>query len=155
MIGLRAFRCFIIMTVIYSYSFLVFAGTSVSEINEIKPAPVFSDSMGTTQFLQMFLGLSVVILFILGLAWIVKRMNNYQIGLHSTLKIIHMISLSQREKIVLMQVGKQQLLIGVAPGQVQTLLVLDEPVESDSTESSKISFSERLAVALKRKATQI
>ena len=34
---------------------------------------------------------------------------------------------------VLVQVGKQQLLLGVAPGRVNTLHVLDEPVTPQTT----------------------
>ncbi len=43
------------------------------------------------------------------------------------------------ERVVLVQVGKQQLLIGVAPGRVSTLHVLDEPV----TPQASVAFLRR------------
>ncbi len=54
-----------------------------------------------------------------------------------------------RERVVLVQVGKQQLLLGVAPGRIQTLHVLDEPV-TDATSPTPSAFVEKLTAALKK-----
>ena len=47
---------------------------------------------------------------------------------NGALQVVTEIAVGQKERVVLVQVGKQQLLIGVAPGRVSTLHVLDEPV---------------------------
>jgi flagellar protein FliO/FliZ len=56
----------------------------------------------------------------------------------------------QRERVVLIQVGSQQLLLGVAPGRVQTLHVLEEPISVGTASSPGESFAERLGSALKK-----
>ena len=55
-----------------------------------------------------------------------------------------------RERVVLIQVGKQQMLLGVAPGRVQTLHVLDEPLTGERSEDSDGSFAQNLRMALGR-----
>jgi flagellar biogenesis protein FliO len=45
-----------------------------------------------------------------------------------SIEIVADISLGQKERAVLVQVGEQQILLGVAPGRVNTLHVLAEPV---------------------------
>jgi len=58
-------------------------------------------------------------------------------GAHSAIKIHTMVSVGARERVVLLEVGQQWLLVGVAPGRVNTLLTLTEsPIpegEPDST----------------------
>ncbi|VAW92957.1 hypothetical protein MNBD_GAMMA22-553 [hydrothermal vent metagenome] len=110
---------------------------------------VLSDPVGVSQFFQMFLGLVLIVGLILGLAWLVKRINNYQGNMNGVLKLLSMISVGQREKIVLIQIGKQQLLIGVAPGKVNTLLVLNENIESAEVKRITVSFADKLSAVLK------
>jgi flagellar protein FliO/FliZ len=43
--------------------------------------------------------------------------------------VISTLPLGQKERAVLVRVGKQQILLGVAPGRVTTLHVLSEPVD--------------------------
>jgi flagellar protein FliO/FliZ len=45
------------------------------------------------------------------------------------LGVISTLPLGQKERAVLVRVGKQQILLGVAPGRVTTLHVLSEPVD--------------------------
>ncbi|WP_172600428.1 FliO/MopB family protein [Sulfurivermis fontis] len=60
------------------------------------------------------------------------------------------VPVGQRERVVLIQVGNKQLLLGVAPGRVQTLHVLDEPINVTAVPSGGESFAERLTAALKK-----
>ncbi len=110
---------------------------------------VLSDPVGVTQFFQMFLGLLLIIFLILGLAWLVKRINNFQGNMNGVLKLLSMISVGQREKIALIQVGEQQLLIGIASGKVNTLLVLEKNIENGNANRPSISFSDKLSAVLK------
>lgn len=98
--------------------------------------------------IQTTLGLLVVLAVIGGAAWVFKRFGNFQTGVQGKLKIVGGISLSSRERIVLLQVGSQQLVIGVAPGQIQTLHVLDEPLPTDNESENTPSFSARLQSAM-------
>lgn len=78
--------------------------------------------------LDMVLGLSVVVLMILAGAWFLRRFGRVQPGGPGVVRILGGMSLGPRERAVLVQVGETQLLLGVAPGRVQTLHVLDRPL---------------------------
>ncbi len=140
-------------------SFLLFLydvnyALSVERKLSTEPDKVLSDPVGVSQFLQMFLGLLLVIFLILGLAWLVKRINNFQGNMNGVLKLLSMISVGQREKIALVQVGEQQLLIGIASGKVNTLLVLEKNIENGDIARTSISFADKLSAVLKDKVVK-
>ncbi len=113
---------------------------------------VLSDTVGASHIIQMFFGLFIIIALILGLAWLIKRINNFQGNMNGVLKLLSMISVGQREKVALIQVGKQQLLIGVSSGKVNTLLILEENIDSGDSRKQYSSFSEKLSAVLKNKS---
>jgi flagellar protein FliO/FliZ len=102
--------------------------------------------------LHMMLGLLAVVLIILVGAWLLRRFGRVQPGGQGIVRILGGMSLGPRERAVLVQVGEAQLLLGVAPGRVQTLHVLDRPLPV--TPDMKIdggSFVGRLAELLKQR----
>lgn len=77
---------------------------------------------------QVTLSLLLVLAAIFGAAWVVRRLRGFgKIG-GGALQIVTEIAVGTKERVVLVQVGNQQLLLGVAPGRVNTLHVLSEPV---------------------------
>lgn len=108
-------------------------------------------SLGAGYLIQFSLGLLVVLLGVLALAWLLKRVGRLQGG-NGALMALGGLSLGPRERVVLVQVGREQLLIGVAPGQVQALHVLDQPVETGPLEresgGKQSPFRDRLLGAL-------
>jgi flagellar protein FliO/FliZ len=70
----------------------------------------------------------LVLAAVFAAAWIVRRMRNFGRPGAGAINIIADVALGQKERAVLIQVGAQQLLVGVAPGRVNTLYVLAEPV---------------------------
>jgi flagellar protein FliO/FliZ len=84
--------------------------------------------------LQLILGLAAVLVLIFGGAWFLKRYGRVSglIG-SGAVRVLGAVSLGARERAVLLQVGARQLLVGVAPGRVQTLYVLDEPIATTAT----------------------
>ena len=85
--------------------------------------------MSGSYLMQLVLGLIVVVLCIIALAWFAKKMNNFQPLADDSLKMISTISMGTRERIVLLQVGEEQILIGVSPGRINKLHVLNKPIE--------------------------
>ena len=111
--------------------------------------PTASQAVGAGSFLQMFLGLAVIIGLILGMAWFMRRLGNLPGSGAGVLKVLGGVSLGQRERVVLLQAGDKQLIVGVAPGQIRTLHVFDEPiVEADA--APQHGFAARLEAAMKR-----
>ena len=118
---------------------------------------VLADSNITSNLLQTTLGLLAVLAMIAAAAWAVKRFGNFRTSVQGQMKIVGGVSLGTRERVVLLQVGEQQLVLGVAPGQIRTLHVLAEPLSASDAESTlqstpgpiEGSFAERLKSAIK------
>lgn len=111
-----------------------------------QPRQLGSTGVGFMDYVQMFLGLALVLGLIVGMAWLIRRMGSItQVG-QGALKVVGGLSLGQREKIVLVQVGEEtQILVGMAPGQIRTLHVLDKPI-SVNAPAAKVpgGFAEKL-----------
>lgn len=105
---------------------------------------------GTLQtIMSLGLGLVVVLALIFGCAWLVRRVN----GMHgvntNAMRIVSVMSVGQRERILLLEVGGQQILIGVTAHNVRTLHVFDEPVVSPKAPGDS-DFAARLQAMLQK-----
>jgi flagellar protein FliO/FliZ len=78
---------------------------------------------------EVTLALLLVLGAIFALAWLLKRVRGLNSRLGSSIEVIAHVPLGQKERAVLLKVGPTQLLLGVAPGRVNTLYVLPEPLE--------------------------
>jgi len=107
------------------------------------PDPVSLSALG-----QLLLGLALVVGLIFLLTWLLRRVNALPTQGQS-MKVLAALPLGQREKAVLVQVGQEQLLLGVAPGRVSLLARFEEPVV-DSVELRGAAFAERLQQVLGR-----
>ena len=81
--------------------------------------------------MQVTLSLMLVLAAVFAAAWVVRRLRNFGRPGVGAINIIADVALGTKERAVLIQVGAQQLLLGVAPGRVNTLHVLAEPVRTD------------------------
>jgi len=102
---------------------------------------------------KVAVGLFLVVIAIFVSAWFYRRFGQ-QVGVSSqALKLIGGISLGNRERVVLMKVGDQQILLGITPGQIQKLHVLEHPIECQvDTEKDKQPFVQQLNQYLKKKS---
>jgi flagellar protein FliO/FliZ len=75
------------------------------------------------------LALLIVLVAVFAVAWVVRRMRGFGNRVGGAIDILADIQLGQKERAVLLKVGRKQILVGVAPGRVNTLHVLDEPLE--------------------------
>ncbi|MGL5390409.1 MAG: flagellar biosynthetic protein FliO [Shewanella sp.] len=90
---------------------------------------------------NMLGGLILVLLLIFALAYVLRRFNLVPTQ-NSALKTLAVTSLGQKERLVLVQVGKQQYLLGVSAQQVSLIDKLAEPVDVES-----VSFADKLRQA--------
>ena len=73
--------------------------------------------------------LLLIIGLILGLGWLAKRMPGMKRGANAAqLKVVASVALGPRERAVVLDVGGQQLLVGVGQGGVRTLHTLEHPL---------------------------
>jgi flagellar protein FliO/FliZ len=80
---------------------------------------------------QVTVSLLVVLAAVFVAGWVVKKLRGFGRLQSDAVRIIADLPLGTKERAVLVQVGSQQILLGVAPGRVNTLHVLTEQVGSD------------------------
>ena len=69
---------------------------------------------------QMVLGLAVVLALIGAAAWFLRRHPRLR-GAEGAIKVVGGLPLGTRERLLLIEIEGERLLLGVAPGRVQTL----------------------------------
>lgn len=72
--------------------------------------------------------LVLVLALIAGLAWLLKRLPGGGLNQANGLRVVASIPLGSRERAAVVQVGGEQLLVGIGTGGVRTLHVLPEPL---------------------------
>jgi flagellar protein FliO/FliZ len=101
--------------------------------------------------LETVAGLLVILGLILGLGWFFKRFGRLSISGKGDITILGGVSLGPRERAVLLQVEGKRLLVGVAPGRVQTLHVLEDGEGNPAGGEPKV-FSKQLDTVLEESA---
>lgn len=81
------------------------------------------------QLAQMVFGLLLVVGLIFLLAWLLRRVQGSAVKGGQVIEIVGSRAIGPRDRLLLVQVGKEQILIGHSPGSIETLHVLAEPVE--------------------------
>lgn len=86
---------------------------------------------------QVLIGLAVVTALIFVFAWLAKRIGYGGFLPQKNMRVISCLMLGHREKAVLVQVGKTQMLLGVAPGRVSMLHTFEHPVVDTGEEGQR------------------
>jgi flagellar protein FliO/FliZ len=83
--------------------------------------------------LQVLLSLSVVLVLVVGLLLVLRRLQGRLLrstaGLPA-LRVVASLNVGGRERVLVLQAGEQQLLLGVAPGSVQLLHAFEQPLQA-------------------------
>ena len=110
--------------------------------------PIVSpSSLFTGDYLLQVIGsFMVVILLLVAVLIMLKRFNGVGGNMTGDMRVVSSVGVGQRERAVLLQVGEQQILVGVGPGNVRPLHVFDAPVVDTQNQSSP-SFSDVWKVA--------
>jgi flagellar protein FliO/FliZ len=114
-------RCSPLLGLVFSNALLA-ADTAQEKIG------VSASPLGMESLFQTAGGLLLILMLILGGAWLFKRYGNMTMGGKGLIRVVGSASVGARERVVLVEVENARLLLGVAPGQVRTLhrLPLDE-----------------------------
>ncbi|MCU8093117.1 flagellar biosynthetic protein FliO [Shewanella sp. SM101] len=117
-------------------------GEGAENIASIAPAATkMAEPSQVATLASMLGGLILVLLLIFALAYLLRRFNLVPTT-NSVLKTIAVTSLGQKERLVLVQVGEQQYLLGVSSQQVSLIDKLAEPIHLEAD-----SFASRLRQA--------
>ena len=101
--------------------------------------------------MQMLGALILVLALIGGITWLLKRFSLIPAGSAGTVKVVAATAVGQRERVVVVEIANTWLVLGVAPGRINTLHTLDKTILSavDEVDDSKVvssaaEFSEQL-----------
>lgn len=109
------------------------------------------DPVSSSYLIKLSLGLLVVLGLVFFLAWMVKKMQLVQSSNNGLIKIVSAISVGQRERIALIQVGEEQLLIGLTPGRIEKLHTLKKVIETQAQATPvSASFQQKFQQLLNR-----
>jgi flagellar protein FliO/FliZ len=108
-------------------------------------APVVNSGVAG-QLTQLVFGLLLVLGLIFFLAWLLRRVQQAgPAGKGQVIELIGSRALGPRDRLMLVQVGNEQILLGLSPGTITALHVLKEPVQVPSaTEKATPEFAQRL-----------
>ncbi len=122
---------------------LVVGGPALAQ-GAADPDPV----MSSDYLLRLILGLAFIVVLIFVLARFVTRFNFNQGAANGALKIIAGLPTGARDRIVLLQVGEEQILLGLTPGRIEKLHALSVPVETDQETVIPGNFARKLKAAI-------
>lgn len=110
---------------------------------ETAPALSSPPSMGG-QLMSLVFGLVLVIGLIFVLAWLAKRVQKISPNNTQLIKLVASQTLGPRERLVLVQVGDEQVLVGITAGRITPVHVMQKPVTVEQSQTPAPEFAQRL-----------
>ena len=108
-------------------------------------APVGAGGLASVTF-----ALLAVLAAIFAVAWLARRVRGLGSRVGNAIDVLAEIPVGPKERAVLLKVGAEQILIGVAPGRVSALHVLREPVEVPKAATATSPVATSFSALLKR-----
>lgn len=106
--------------------------------------------------LHWTIGLLIVLGIFFLCVWGMRRLSGIGAGSTEKMRIVGGLSLGMRERVVLVQVGKKQLVLGVTPGRIDTLHVLEgeDCLSREEPPASRMEtkFAQELMRVMKRRS---
>jgi len=103
-------------------------------------------TVSTAHVLNWTFGLIIVLALFFVCIWFMKKMGALPVSTKQNMKVLSGLSLGMREKLVLVQVGEKQLVLGVTPGRVEKLLMLegeDRLFQKNNSDNTEADFSQK------------
>jgi flagellar protein FliO/FliZ len=134
----------------------------LSPLRVLAAAPAHASFAAPAQFdggssglgmLRVCLALALVLASVYAVAWLMRRLRGASSERAPGMAIVSQVSLGARERAVLLRVGEQHLLLGVAAGSVrllQEVTLSTPPVAAGAAPEGKPNFRELLRRSLGR-----
>lgn len=100
--------------------------------------------------LQVLLGLIFVLGLVFAAAWLMRRVGPGTFVAGNQMKVLAAMPLGTRERVVLLEVGGQQLLLGITATSINTLHAFDEPVISAPDKAPSGDFASKIREVMAR-----
>lgn len=101
---------------------------------------------------QVLLGLIAVLGLMAAAAWLLRRFNTTKGGSNANIKIVGAVSVGNRERVVVVEIADQWVVVGVAPGRVNSLATMSKQETTLTPEApSSGNFSTWLAQSIQKR----
>ena len=123
---------------------LTSAGTATNTAPTLPSTP----GIGGGDFLHMGISMLFVVAVIVILGWLYSRSRFVGVGSSDAINVVATRALGPKERLLIVEVADQQLLVGMTATNVQTLHVFDKPVTIATPASKRGGFADRLRTSL-------
>jgi flagellar protein FliO/FliZ len=106
--------------------------------------------VGAGGLASVTVALLVVLAAIFAIAWVARRVRSFGNRGGNAIDVLADVPLGPKERAVLLKVGAEQILIGVAPGHVSALHVLREPIDVTKAPAPAVPDANSFRALLKR-----
>lgn len=139
-----------------SLACLLFSGCStVAFAASTPPPPVAATSI--VSLFQVLFGLGLVLAAIAGTAWLLRKLAPGQVAASGSLRVVGGVAVGPKERVVLVDVGNERLVLGVAPGHISTLHTMPRPADEPASltaETAAGPFYARLKEMLEKRGAK-
>ena len=87
-----------------------------------------TDGAVTGQLVRLVIGLGVIVAVLFAAGKLLPRLGGGTLIGSDRLRVVASLAVGQRERVVVVQVGDSQVMLGVAPGRVELLERLEKPL---------------------------
>lgn len=122
--------------------------TSVSAAADAGPTLPSTPGLGGSDFLNMGVSMLFVVAVIVVLGWLYSRSRFVGGGSNDAINVVATRALGPKERLLIVEVADQQLLVGMTATAVQTLHVFDKPVTIAKSPNPPAGFATRLRAAV-------
>jgi flagellar protein FliO/FliZ len=143
----RALCWFLLAHTPVSWAVISDPATPKPPVRVVSPADITAWGFGLVMVLALFF-LCI---------WGLRKLGGFNTSGAGKLRLLGGLSLGMRERVVLLQAGKKQLLLGVTPGRIQTLLVLEGEdclYQDEPADAAESGFAQKLAQLVKARPEQ-
>jgi len=135
--------------------FVLLFSLPLSAAEQSETARTLTESpLSAMNLVQTFLGLLLVLICIVLVAWLLKRSNSFHTAASGKLKVIAGIPLGTRERAVLVQIGDEQILLGVTPQQINMLHKLETPLDVNNQTTMTSDFAGKLRQIMQQRGNR-
>ncbi|MDO9421313.1 MAG: flagellar biosynthetic protein FliO [Herminiimonas sp.] len=145
---------------IRAFSFFVaLFSVSVAHAQTAAVSTAATTSTSTTStagnLMQVTLGLLVVLALMAAAAWVLRRFNTAKGQSAAQIKIIGGVSVGNRERVMVVEIADQWIVVGVAPGRVNALATMAKQETTIFTDAAPSkNFSSWLAQTIEKRNAQ-
>lgn len=94
----------------------------------VASSPVTTGPSSAGSLLQVLFGLVVVLVLLACCAWLLRRVSSSRTLGGAPIKIIGGVSVGTRERVIVVEVADQWLVVGVAPGRINALSTMPKQI---------------------------